>query len=543
MPTKDVAVDSPPVARHRDDVVPGGQAAWEQTSSSSNGDDSSAGGASSPEIGNSHNQSPHPGMPSVDEMVHGDRPNLWWNGTEDIVITGCSVRMPQSQNIQEFADNLMNSVDMVTEDNSRWTPGMYDLPRRHAKLKNYEYMDASFFGITPKQANVMDPQLRLLLECSYEAILDAGYNPQSLRGCRVGCFVGCSGSEQSVWNTRDPEQIVGYSLTGTTRSMFANRLSFCFDFRGPSFAVDTACSSSLLAMQLAIDSIRQGECDAALVAGSNVTMAPTMALQFQRLTILSPQGKCQSFDANGDGYVRAEAIGAILLQKASDARRIYCTVVHAKSNTDGYKSEGITFPSGYRQGQLLVEVYREAGVHPREVKYLECHGTGTKVGDPQEANAICEVFCRDREDTLLVGSVKSNMGHAEPASGMASLAKVLIAMETGIIPPNLHFFEPNPYIPGLLDGRLTVVDKKTPLPRGYVGVNSFGFGGSNTHALLRPYNNELSPKEPIQRVDFPRIICFSGRTQESVDTTMKFVNRDQTIFISKLCWLTTPTWR
>jgi len=524
MPTKNVAVDSPPTPHARDDVVPGGQqAAWEQVSNSSNGDESSN-GASTPGNGErSSAQSPQGPAPSLDDIFSTDAPPPWWKGQEDIVITGVAARLPQSDNVQEFANNLFNGVDMVTEDHLRWTPGLYDLPRRHAKIKNCDKMDAAFFGVTPKQANVMDPQLRILLEVSYEAILDAGYSPQSLKGTRVGCFVGCSGSEMSVACTRDPETIVGYSLTGTTRSMFANRLSFAFDFRGPSFAVDTACSSSLLALQLAIDAIRMGECDAALVAGANLTLAPTTSLQFHRLTMLSPQGKCQSFDANGDGYVRAEAIGAILLQKASDARRVYCTVVHAKSSTDGAKSEGITFPSGYRQGQLLVEVYREAGVHPHEVKYIECHGTGTKVGDPQEANAICEVFCRNRDDTLLIGSVKSNMGHAEPSSSIASLCKLLIAMETGTIPGNLHFTEPNPYIPGLMDGRLTVVDKNTPLPTtGYISVNSFGFGGSNTHALLKPYRNERSTLQ-VPKVNCPRMVCYSGRTQEGVETMLKFV--------------------
>jgi len=512
MPAKEVAIDGHPTASHRDEEVAEQQ--WQQNSSHDIAN------------GNQHSQNGLP--PTVDELLNSQGPAPWWRGQEDIVITGVAARLPQADNVAEFAENLFNGVDMVTEDTLRWGPGLYDLPRRHAKVKNYEKMDAAFFGVTPKQANVMDPQLRLLLEVAYEAILDSGYNPQSLKGYRVGTFVGCSGSEMSVACTRDPETIVGYSLTGTTRSMFANRLSFAFDFRGPSFAVDTACSSSALALQLAIDAIRQGECDAALVAGANITLAPTTALQFHRLTMLSPQGKCQSFDASGDGYVRAEAVGAILLQRASAARRQYCTVVHAKSNTDGFKSEGITFPSGYRQGQLLVEVYREAGVHPHEVKYLECHGTGTKVGDPQEANAICEIFCRDREDTLLIGSVKSNMGHAEPASGIASLCKILIAMETGTIPPNLHYTEPNPYIPGLLDGRLTVVDKKMPLPKGYVAINSFGFGGSNTHALLKPYTNERTPKQQLTPVNYQKMVCFSGRTQEAVETAIKAVEERPT---------------
>lgn len=178
--------------------------------------------------------------------------------------------------------------------------------------------------------------------------------------------------------------------------MFSNRLSYAFDLRGPSFSVDTACSSSLLALQLAVDAIRQDQCDAAIVAGAQLTLTPTAALQFLKLGMLSPAGSCRSFDQSGDGYCRSEAVAAIILQKASNARRVYATVVHAKSNTDGYKEQGITFPLGERQAVLLEEVYREANVDPSMVKYVETHGTGTKVGDPQEAYAITQTFCSNR---------------------------------------------------------------------------------------------------------------------------------------------------
>lgn len=267
--------------------------------------------------------------------------------------------------------------------------------------------------------------------------------------------------------------------------MFANRVSYTFDFRGPSYVVDTACSSSLLAMELAVASMRRGECDSAIVAGTHLTLMPTSALQFLRLGMLSPGGACKTFDASADGYCRAEGIVAIFLQKASAARRIYATLIHAKTTTDGYKEQGITFPNGERQLQLLQEIYQEAGIDPSLVAYVEAHGTGTMVGDPQEAGAISEVFCKNRHIPLLIGSVKSNMGHGEPVSGMASMAKVLIAMNTGILPPNLHYKEPNQYIPALKDGRLQVVTKPTQWSGGIVGVNSFGFGGTNVHVILK----------------------------------------------------------
>ncbi|PIC51785.1 hypothetical protein B9Z55_002156 [Caenorhabditis nigoni] len=438
----------------------------------------------------------------------------WWQKQDDIVISGVSGRFPRCDNVKEFGDLLLAGEDLVTEDDLRWPPGFYDLPKRHGKLKELKKFDAGFFSVTPKQANFMDPQVRILLEASWEAMVDAGINPIDLRGSKTGVFVGCSASETSGALTQDPESVTGYTLTGCVRSMFSNRISYTFDLQGPSFSVDTACSSSLLALQLAIDSIRQGQCDAAIVAGAHLTLTPTAALQFLRLGMLTDKGSCRSFDDSGDGYCRTEGVAAIFIQRKKKAQRIYATVLHAKSNTDGYKEQGITFPSGERQAQLLQEVYSEAGVDPNSVYYVESHGTGTKVGDPQEANAICQVFCSSRSDSLLIGSVKSNMGHAEPASGVMSLTKILLSIERQMIPPNLHYNTPNQYIPGLVDGRLKVVTEPTPLPGGIIGVNSFGFGGSNTHVILKAADH-VAPA--ITQHPFTKIVTYCGRTQESVE--------------------------
>nr|CAD2209110.1 unnamed protein product [Meloidogyne enterolobii] len=369
----------------------------------------------------------------------GNPQRPFWRDQEEIVISGVSGRFPRSDDMEQFGDLLMAGEDLVTEDDLRWPPGLYGLPKRHGKLKELNKFDAQFFSVTPKQANYMDPQVRILLEVAFEAMLDAGVNPVELRGSRTGVFVGCSASETGGALTQDPDIVTGYTLTGCVRSMFSNRLSFAFDLRGPSFSVDTACSSSLLAMQLAIDAIRQEQCDAAIVAGAHLTLTPTAALQFLKLGMLSPAGSCRSFDQSGDGYCRTEGIAAILIQRRSVAKRIYASVVHSKSNTDGYKEQGITFPGGDRQAVLLEEVYREAELDPSTVAYVETHGTGTKVGDPQEAYAITQTFCQNRTTPLLIGSVKSNMGHAEPASGLCSLAKIIIAIHRNVIPPNLHF--------------------------------------------------------------------------------------------------------
>uniref|UniRef100_A0AAV2LIZ5 Fatty acid synthase n=1 Tax=Knipowitschia caucasica TaxID=637954 RepID=A0AAV2LIZ5_KNICA len=401
---------------------------------------------------------------------------------------------------------------MVTEDDRRWKPGLYGLPRRNGKLKDISHFDAAFFGVHPKQANTMDPQLRLMLEVSYEAIVDAGLNPGSLRGTKTGVYIGVSGSEAGEAFSKDPEELLGYSMTGCQRAMLANRLSYFFDFSGPSTAIDTACSSSLLALENAFHAIHLGQCEAALVGGVNLLLKPNTSVQFMKLGMLSPEGTCKSFDASGNGYCRSEAAVAVLLTKRSVAKRMYATVVNAGNNTDGHKEQGVTFPSGQMQQRLVSSLYEEAGICPEQVEYIEAHGTGTKVGDPQEVNGIVGVFCDKRTEPLLIGSTKSNMGHPEPASGLAALAKVVLSLEKGVWAPNLHYSNPNTDIPALTDGRLRVVDRPIPVKGGIVGINSFGFGGSNVHVILRPSN--CRKVEGIKSAT--RVVPACGRTEAAV---------------------------
>ncbi|XP_047400181.1 fatty acid synthase isoform X1 [Sciurus carolinensis] len=437
---------------------------------------------------------------------------------EEVVIAGMSGKLPESENLQEFWANLIGGVDMVTDNDRQWKAGLYGLPRRSGKLKDLSRFDAAFFGVHPKQAHTMDPQLRLLLEVTYEAIVDGGINPASLRGTHTGVWVGVSGSEASEALSRDPETLLGYSMVGCQRAMMANRLSFFFDFRGPSIALDTACSSSLMALHCAYQAIRSGECPAALVGGINVLLKPNTSVQFMKLGMLSPEGTCKSFDDSGNGYCRSEAVVAILLTKKSLARRTYATILSTGTNTDGYKEQGVTFPSGEAQEQLLHSLYQMAGVAPDSLEYIEAHGTGTKVGDPQELNGIVRALCTSRRDPLLIGSTKSNMGHPEPASGLAALAKVLLSLEHGIWAPNLHFHSPNSEIPALQDGRLQVVDRPLPIRGGNVGINSFGFGGANVHVILQP-NTQLPPG-PTRPAPLPRLLQASGRTTEAVQSLL-----------------------
>ncbi|XP_063539374.1 fatty acid synthase-like [Cydia strobilella] len=436
----------------------------------------------------------------------------------EVVLTGLSGRLPESGDIEEFARHLFAGVDMVTVDDRRWTPGLYGLPKRGGKLKDLSHFDAAFFGVSNKQADLMDPTLRLLLEVTHETIVDAGLCPAELRGTRTGVYVGISRSETlSTWCI-DFDKINGYAMTGGASAMFPNRVSYAFDLKGPSVGIDAACSSSMYALAQAVHDVQTGRCDAAIVAGINICLDPATSLHFLRLTMLSPDGRCASFDESGQGYVRSEAVVAVMLQRRRDARRVYCTVRGAGVNNDGYKPQGISYPAGAMQRRIAQETLEDAGLHPHDIVYVETHGTGTKVGDLEEVNAIAELYCKDREKPLLIGAVKSNMGHAEPASGLCSVAKMVLAMERGVIPGNLHYNSPNTGIPALSDGRIKVVDKNTTWQGGLVAVNSFGFGGANANVILEGGHGgrPLPAEYPV-----PRLVLASGRTDEAVEKLLR----------------------
>ncbi|OXU23005.1 hypothetical protein TSAR_015483 [Trichomalopsis sarcophagae] len=449
---------------------------------------------------------------------------------EEIVISGIAGRFPDSNDMKHFQENLMNKVDLVTDDDRRWKLDHPEIPQNTGKVNNVEKFDALFFGVHFKQAHTMDPMCRMLLEHAYEAIVDAGVNPRQMRGSRCGVFIGACFSESEKTWFYEKLQVNGFGITGCSRAMLANRISYWLGVTGPSYSVDSACSSSLFAMEHAYRAIRDGLCDSALVGGANLCLHPYVSLQFSRLGVLSPDGRCKSFDDSANGYARSEAISMVFLQKAKDAKRIYATFVHAKTNCDGFKEQGITFPSSIMQGTLLKEFYEEIGVPPTSLSYIEAHGTGTKVGDPEEVNALDRVFCTGRSEPLWVGSIKSNLGHSEPASGLCSIAKVrfrislpmsrfcrkvVIGMHTGLIPPNLHFKKIRQGIKALEEGRLKVVTDPTPWNGGYVGINSFGFGGANAHVLLKSHEKE-KVNNGLPNDDLPRVVAVSGRTEHAI---------------------------
>ncbi|KAL1414006.1 hypothetical protein MTO96_030746, partial [Rhipicephalus appendiculatus] len=374
---------------------------------------------------------------------------------------------PKPITLVEFKEKLYAGVELATEDFLRWPPGYNGMPRVHGKIKDLTRFDANFFSTYPKQANVMDPQLRLLLETSYEAILDAGYDPETFRKRKIGVFIGNSVAESGEAFKLDNARGDAFTILGCHRAMFSNRISYSLDLQGPSMTIDTACSSTMTALSEALLAIRSGRCEAAIVGGASVTLDPHFMKNFQTLGVLSSDGKCRPFDIDGGGYVRSEAVGAFFLQKFSDARRVYARVVNASTNADGYKELGVPYPSSVGHEKLLRDSYAEVNVDPTKVVYVEAHGTGTKVGGTQELEAISNVLCTpEREKPLLIGSVKSNMGHSESASGIPAVAKVILAMETGAITPTLHFTAPHPDMLSLCDGRVKVVDKTMPFDGG-----------------------------------------------------------------------------
>ncbi|ETN68037.1 hypothetical protein AND_000128 [Anopheles darlingi] len=437
------------------------------------------------------------------------------------VIDGTHQTMLSNAELIEIINKDTLEVDLVDEKEDRWRHIIADIPKRLGKLNNLDKFDAEYFGYSFKDSHVMDPQHRLLLEHCLEVVLDAGLHLDDLRGTNTGIFVGVSMVEtETYWTCRKELPNINSLMSGYTRNMLAFKVAHALDLKGPAMAVDTACSSSLYALDLACKAIRNGQCDSAIVAGTNLTLHPYITLQFALLGVLAADGYCRPFDKCASGYSRSEANAVILLQKAKDAKRIYAHVVNTKTNCDGYKLEGITFPSNKIQKQLLDELYAEVPYDPKDICYVEAHSTGTVVGDPEECDAIEKVFCPDRTEPLLVGSVKSNIGHSEAAAGICSLTKCIIAMQTNVIPPNINYTEPRTDVPSLLNGKLKVVDNPTPLTGPLVAVNSFGFGGANAHALLHSsMKKKLNGGFPTDGL--PRLVVWNGRTMEAVDVFLE----------------------
>lgn len=430
---------------------------------------------------------------------------------EPIALVGIGCRFPGGvYNPQDFWDLLCGAKDAVTEiPSDRWNletyfdadpnrPGKMII-RHGAFLQDITGFDADFFGISPREAAHMDPQQRLLLEVTWEAFEDAGILPQTLAGTSAAVCIGAFTLDYKLILANEHQRpLIDYhTSTGVAATLLSNRISHWFDFTGPSLTIDTACSSSLVAVHYACQSLWGGDSDFAIAGGANLIFSPEWTIAASKGGYLSPDGRCKTFDARANGYVRGEGIGIVLLEPLSTAREnqhvIYATIRATGINQDG-RTPAVSTPNEKAQRALLERVYADAGIPPASVEYVEAHGTGTAVGDPIEARAIGAVLARGRPDDekCLVGSVKTNIGHTEAAAGIAGLIKAVLCLYHSNVPPSLHFAAPHPAIN--FDAlKICVPTKLTPLSKNqtthYAGVNSFGFGGTNAHVVLQSYSD------------------------------------------------------
>ena len=430
---------------------------------------------------------------------------------EPVAIIGMSCVFPGGANSPEqLWDILMSGTDTVKEvPAERWNAQKYydaDYPTpgkmntiNGSFIDNVQDFDAAFFGISPREAESMDPQQRLLLEVSFQALQTSRYTLKDIHGSNTGVFIGFSHSDyaNSHIHSGDLEKIDAYSITGTIGSTAAGRLSYFYNLTGPALIIDTACSSSLVAIHNACRSLQYGDCNMALAGGVNLILTPESSVGLTKIQALSPDGRCKTFDEKANGYGRGEGCGIIILKRLQDAEadgdNIMGVIRSTAINHDG-KSNGLTAPNGLAQQRLLQKAISISGISPEDITYVEAHGTGTPLGDPLEMQAVNIAYhSSKRKEKLLIGSIKSNIGHLESAAGIAGLIKVLLSFRHREIPGNLHFENPNPLI-SWKDVDVEVVHKNRKLDnkRLIAGLSSFGFSGTNSHLIVEEAPAERS---------------------------------------------------
>jgi acyl transferase domain-containing protein/thioesterase domain-containing protein/acyl carrier protein len=447
---------------------------------------------------------------------------------EPIAIIGVGLRMPGgASDLASFDRQLRAGTDAITEvPRWRWdidalydpdpaTPGTM-ATRWGAFLPDVDHFDADFFGVAPREAVQMDPQQRLLLEIVWEACEDAGIAATSLSGTRTGVFVGIGLSGYGQQQLAERARIDAYTATGMITSAAVGRVSYVLGLRGPSLAVETACSSSLVSVHLACQSLRAGESELAIAGGVNLILSPEGTIMFSKARAMSPVGRCKTFDASADGYVRGEGAGVVLLKPLSRARadgdRVLAVIRGSAVGQDG-RSGGLTAPSGPAQEAVVRDALAVAGVAPAEVAYLEAHGTGTPLGDPIELAAAARVYGEGRaaDDPLLVGSVKTQIGHLEMAAGVAGLLKVVAAMQSEVIAPHLHLATPNPHLDwASLPVKVTTAATAWPAgKRRLAAISAFGFGGTNAHVVVEAPGDAA----PAAAGDGAALLVLSARSE------------------------------
>ncbi|HEX6969188.1 MAG TPA: SDR family NAD(P)-dependent oxidoreductase [Micromonosporaceae bacterium] len=456
---------------------------------------------------------------------------------EPIAIVGMAGRFPGADSVEELWRLLLDGRDGVGPvPPDRWDAAALHDPDpvsvgtvttdQGGFLRDIVRFDAGFFDIPAREADSLDPQHRLLLECAWHALEDAGIDATSLRGSRTGVFVGISNSDYArILERGGLAGLDAYFGTGTSLNAAAGRIAYLLGLHGPALAVDTACSSSLVAIHLAVRSLRSGESEMALVGGVNVIADPAASVAVSRAHMLSPDGRCKTFSAAADGFVRSEAVAVLVLKPLSAARRdgdrVLAVLLGSAVNSDG-ASSGLTAPNGTAQREVLAAALADAGVSPADVSYLEAHGTGTALGDPVEMGAAWEVLGAGRPpgEPLHVGSVKSNVGHCESAAGMVGVIKTVLALRHGILPANLHCAELNPRIPWS-EMNVRVVDATMPWraaggrPR-VAGVSGFGFSGTNAHVVVAEAPVQQPEPEPPTPAQGPWLLPLSAPDDEGL---------------------------
>ncbi|WP_435214784.1 aminotransferase class I/II-fold pyridoxal phosphate-dependent enzyme [Streptomyces sp. bgisy034] len=466
-----------------------------------------------------HSARPPAGDASLDKVLEPvTRAAVDGGAAEPIAIVGVGCRFPGAPDADSFWRLLVDGRDAIAEvPRDRWDAGRVNAPAHGGFLDRVDEFDAPFFGMSAREAIRTDPQQRLLLEVAWQTLDDACLDPGRLAGSATGVFVGISSHDYSELQMSRPDAIDVHGATGNAHSIAANRLSYTLDLHGPSLAVDTACSSSLLAVHLACDSLRRGECTAAFAGGVNLMVAPGLSVAFAAGGMLSPQGRCRAFDDSADGYARGEGAGLVLLKPLAaalaDGDRIHA-VIRGSATGHGGRSNGLTAPKGSAQRAVCERALDQAGLPPGEIHYVEAHGTGTALGDPVEWEALAAVYGRGRAagEPCLIGSVKTNIGHLEAAAGIAGLIKAAHVVRHRQVPPTLHLSTPNRHL--MRGAALDVPTRLTSLPEGTparAAVSSFGFGGANAHLILEaapePARGETpAPKHPVHA------LCLSAHT-------------------------------
>ncbi|HLC15054.1 MAG TPA: beta-ketoacyl synthase N-terminal-like domain-containing protein [Thermodesulfovibrionia bacterium] len=459
---------------------------------------------------------------------------------EPIAIVGMACRFPGGvDSLVAFWKLLENGVDAITEvPSQRWNADAYydSTPAVPGKmntrwggfLDEVDRFDPMFFGITPKEAKSMDPQQRLLLEVAWEALENGGIQAGRIAGTQTGVFIGISSDDYGRMQLGSLAGATMYAGTGSALSVAANRLSYVFNLHGPSLAVDTACSSSLVAVHQACQSLRQGECIAALAGGVNVILSPELTVAFSQLQLMSSDGRCKTFDQSADGYVRSEGCGIVVLKRCSDAlrdgNRIYAFIRGSAVNQDG-RSNGLTAPNGLAQQAVISQALTRAKVSPSQITCIEAHGTGTFLGDPVEANALKTVLMQGRSmnQPCFIGSVKTNIGHLESAAGIAGLIKTTLALHHKKIPASLHLKQLNPHI-DFNSTPLSIPTQTVDWPSAdsspkIAGVSSFGFGGTNAHVILQ---EAPEPKQPDITIERPlHLFTISAKSKNALQELAK----------------------